>query len=70
MQSDLHESYYIYFYNYLLRNLREIVDIHHIMKERDVSLVIYCLFFVLHCFADCHCGKKGITNENVIFIYK
>ena len=24
--------------------------------------------YVLHCFADCHCGKKGITNENVVFI--
>ncbi len=48
MQSDLHESYYIYFYNYLLRNLRDIVDIHHIMKERDVSLVIYCLFFTCY----------------------
>ena len=28
-------------YNYLLRNLKDIVDLHHIMKERDISLVIY-----------------------------
>ena len=69
MQSDLHESYYIYFYNYLLRNLRDIVDLlSHYEGTRCISSNKLTIRYVLHCFADCHYGKKGIKNENVVFI--
>ena len=59
MQSDLHESYYIYFYNYLLRNLRDIVYLlSHYEGTRCIFSNKLAIRYVLHCFADCHCGKK------------
>ncbi len=69
MQSDLHESHYFYFYNYLLRNLRDIVDLHHIMKERDVSLVIYWLFFTCYTVSQIVIVEKKESQMKMWFLY-
>ena len=69
MQSDLQESYYIYIYKYLIRNLRYIVDLHYIMKEQDVALVIKLdIRYVYTVSLIVIVEKNGITHEGVVFI--